>query len=114
MDSLVTMLKDTVAAAVPGFKSPEPVSQLKKILNVYPNPVVRGGTIRLAWREETGSYSVALLNSSGQVIQERLITVGGKEQIDEWTLPGGLAAGVYFLEAQRPGGETRTTKILVQ
>ncbi len=120
VDTVVNMLKDSVAALVPGLV---PGARRGDVLNVYPNPVMRGGMIRLAWRGEAGTYAVAFLNLHGQITQERMIEVGGKGQIDEWAVPNGLAAGVYFLrvtersssdEVQRPGAKAYTVEVLVR
>jgi hypothetical protein len=120
VDTVVDILKDSVAALVPGWG---PEARQKDVLNVYPNPVMRGGMMRLAWRGEAGDYAVAFLNLHGQITQERMIEVSGKGQVDEWAVPNGLAAGVYFLrvtersssdEVQRSGAKAYTVEVLVQ
>jgi hypothetical protein len=106
-DTVVSILKDTVAAVVTELQQDD-------LLKVYPNPVLRGGVMRLAWRGEAGTYSVAFLNLHGQITQERVVEVGGKGQVDEWAVPNGLAAGVYFLRMARPGEKGYTVEVLVQ
>lgn len=93
VDTIANIVKDSVAAVVQSFKPVVAVRGTDE-LSVYPNPVIRGGSLRLAWRGEAGSYIVALLSVGGQVVQERRIEVGGKGQMDECPLPGGLAAGI--------------------
>jgi hypothetical protein len=110
-DTVVNILKDTVAAVVPELA---PAFQREDLLKVYPNPVPRGGMIRLAWRGEAGSYSAAFYDLHGQMVQERMIDVAGKGQVDEWAVPNGLAAGVYFLRVVRPGEKGYTVEVLVQ
>jgi hypothetical protein len=43
-----------------------------------------------------------------------MIEVGGKGQVDEWAVPNGLVAGVYFLRVARPGTKAYTVEVLVQ
>jgi len=113
VDTIANIVKDSVAAVVRTFK---PVVAVREadLLSVYPDPVTRGGSLRMAWREEAGSYLVSLVSVRGQVVQERRIELGGKGKVDEWPLPGGLAAGVYFLRAVAQSGRVITMKILVQ
>lgn len=87
----------------------------KNELTIYPNPVVRGGAIQLAWSGEPGKYYLSLVDTRGALVEQRMLEVAGKGQVDQWELPVGLAAGVYFL---RVVGERRansyTREIMVQ
>ncbi|HEV3323985.1 MAG TPA: T9SS type A sorting domain-containing protein [Puia sp.] len=76
----------------------------KNELMVYPNPVARGGALQLAWQMEPGKYQLTLLNVSGALVEQRLLEVAGKGQVDQWVVPVGLAAGVYFLRVVKEGG----------
>ncbi len=73
-------------------------------LNIYPNPVPRGGTLQLAWTAQPGSYQLTLMDSRGQLIAERMREVVGKGQVDSWEIPARLAAGIYILRVVRAGG----------
>ena len=76
-------------------------------LNIYPNPVSRGGSIQLAWKTEPGQYQLTLMSTRGQLIAERMLDVGGVGQVDSWEIPASLAAGIYILRVVRlgnPGG----------
>ena len=106
IDTVVSAVKDTVAAVVQGFH-PGP------IVRIFPNPVVRGGMMRLEWGGG-GRYQVALVSAGGALVQERMVETAGKGQIDEWMLPNGLAAGIYFLRVARPGEKLYTVEVLVQ
>jgi hypothetical protein len=86
----------------------------KPAVTVYPNPVVRGGMMRLSWSGEAGTYSVALLDLHGQMTEERLIVVGAGGQVDEWAVPKGLAAGLYFFRVARMGERAATVEVLIQ
>jgi len=87
----------------------------KPTLSVYPNPARRGGAVSLNWRQtEAGEYSVTLINASGGIVQQRILRVGGKDQVDLIDLPPALPAGMYFLRATRPGGaKVITLKIML-
>ena len=109
VDSVGAWMKEVVdSIRVLGTTAPKPV------ITVYPNPVMRGGSVRLAWSCEAGTYSIALLDLHGQMTQERVIEVAGKGQVDEWAVPGGLAAGLYFFRVARPGEKAAPVEILIQ
>ena len=84
-----------------------------KALMLYPNPVPRGASFRIAWPEEAGTYQAALYTIGGRLIQQRSITVSGPGQQDEWPLPASAAAGVYVLQV-RGKGSRFTQKVVVQ
>lgn len=107
VDTAINFLKDTIAAVVPGCRQED-------LLKIYPNPVMRGGVMRLAWRGDEGTYSAELLDLHRQIVAERMIYVAGKGQVDDWEVPNGLAAGVYFLWVVRPGEKGYTVEVLVQ
>jgi hypothetical protein len=107
IDTVVNIWKDTVAA-VSAVVGPD------EAVKVYPHPVMRGGMVRLLWGVEDGRYQVAMISVGGGVVQERVVVVGGKGQVDEWALPEGLAAGVYFLRVVGPGTRAYTVEVLVQ
>jgi hypothetical protein len=87
----------------------------KNELTVYPNPVARGGALQLAWQAEPGRYQLALLNTHGALVEQRMLEVAGKGQVDQWEVPVGLAAGVYFLRVVKEGGaNVYTREILVR
>jgi len=111
VDTAINFLKDTVAAMVPGLVTGP---RQEELLNVYPNPVMRGGMMRLAWRGDAGTYSAELLDLHRQIVAERMIYVAGEGQVDDWAVPNGLAAGIYFLWVVRPGEKGYTVEVLVQ
>lgn len=76
----------------------------KKQLGVYPNPVGRGSAVSLTWQAmEPGPYEIALFNSAGALIQQRMVQVDSKDQVDLLDVPSTLSAGVYFLRATPVG-----------
>lgn len=107
VDTVVDILKDTIATVVTNFRREEAVS-------VYPNPVLRGGQVHLAWQGSPGRLQVTLIAADGAIVQDRMIEVLAKGQVDEWPLPAGLAAGVYFIRVSVAGEPANTTEVLVQ
>jgi hypothetical protein len=93
-DTVKEIVADTLAAL--GWR-PAPD------LNIYPNPVSRGGTIQLAWKTQPGQHQLTLLNTRGQLIAERILDVGEAGQVDSWEIPASLAAGIYILRVVRQG-----------
>jgi hypothetical protein len=72
-------------------------------LNVYPNPVSRGSVIRIDMRPQpAGEYKLALYNAAGARIQERIVNLEGKDQVELWNMPSSLAAGIYLIELCTP------------
>jgi hypothetical protein len=94
-DTVKQIVSDTLAAL--GWR-PAPD------LNMYPNPVSRGGALQLAWKTQPGQYQLTLINTRGQLIAERMLDVGGPGQVDSWEIPASLSAGIYILRVVRQGG----------
>lgn len=87
----------------------------KERLSVYPNPVNRGSAVCLTWQTmEPGPYELGLFNSTGALIQQRMVQVDSKDQIDLLDIPSRLSAGIYFLRAMPVGpGKPVTRKLVV-
>lgn len=98
INTLKQLLTDTLTALhlLPQKQIPTPQSQNNE-LTIYPNPVRRGITFRLAWQTEPGKYQVSLFSPSGALIQERIIDISNTRQISEWQLPtNGQPASISF------------------
>lgn len=79
---------------------------------VYPNPVTES-TINLHLNDvEPGMYSVRLLHTNGQVIQQFTLQQTGRIQRHTLTTASKLAAGTYRLECMG-GGRRKVISILV-
>ncbi|MHA4808073.1 T9SS type A sorting domain-containing protein [Flavitalea flava] len=85
----------------------------KKQLKVYPNPVHRGGSIRIAWPTEPGTYQAELFSVAGTLIERRVMTIGSTTQVDNWEIPSSVAAGTYIIRATLPGKEKVYTQQLI-
>jgi hypothetical protein len=107
IDTMVSAIKDTIAAVLPDAFAQDDV------VKICPNPIARGGTIRLAWGT-SGRYAAALLDLHGQIQEERELVVAGKGQIDEWSVQQRLAPGIYFLRVSRPGKRAVTKEVVIQ
>ncbi len=66
-------------------------------LNVSPNPVPRGGSLRVQLDQEFMAGSMRLLNQQGQMISVPAVNNQGKECTVE--IPAQLPAGLYYLQA---------------
>lgn len=87
----------------------------KTELKVYPNPIRRGTSFHIAWPSEPGTYKVSLISAAGVSIRTRVVEVGSSAQVDTWEMPGGVAAGVYIIQAVCPErAVTRTQKVIVE
>lgn len=85
----------------------------KNELTVYPNPAARGAALQIAWQAEPGKYQLTLLNIGGGLVQQRMLDVAGKGQVDQWEVPAGLAAGIYVLRAVKEGGINSYTREII-
>jgi hypothetical protein len=108
-DSVGALMKDVVDS-VKEWRVTAP----KPPVRVYPNPAVRGGMMHLGWSGEAGTYSVAFLDLHRQMKEGRVIVVGARGQVDEWVVPNGLAAGVYFFRVARMGERAVMVEVLIQ
>jgi hypothetical protein len=71
---------------------------MKKDVQVYPNPVVRGNSIQVKLAlPQTGDYKLELLNTAGQVMLMQPLFMQTKEQqVDLYTQPH-WSAGIYWV-----------------
>jgi hypothetical protein len=66
-------------------------------LRISPNPVPRGGALRVQLDQEFTAGSMRLLNQQGQMISVPAVNNQGKECMVE--IPAQLPAGIYYLQA---------------
>ena len=81
-------------------------------LDVFPNPAARAFTVRLPALPGEKEAQLTLLNSLGQVVQTRAVTLnpaGTQAQVEVPALP----AGIYTLRVQT-GGQRATRQVIVQ
>jgi hypothetical protein len=71
-------------------------------VSVYPNPVLRGGSLNLTWKKEVMNGRINLYNVGGALIQSWMIQ--GGSMIRTLMMPADIASGVYVLQVQTKDG----------
>ena len=82
-------------------------------ITVYPNPV-KGGVVTLQFANQAaGKYGIRLINTVGQVLYKTVINQAGGNSSETFSLPAGIAKGIYKLELNTPGNKTAVRKMIV-
>ncbi len=83
-------------------------------ISIYPNPVTER-MFRVQFdKNETGRYSIQVLDLTGRVLQENVVSIANKGQAVEITLRSKLARGVYLVKVLSNNKKTvQTDRILV-
>jgi hypothetical protein len=95
------------------------LSSIKKALGietfkVYPNPASRGKAVNLNINE-TGDYSVQLLDNNARLINVQNISVSAKKEIKLFNIPAAIQRGVYYIRLVNEKNKKQyTDKIIVQ
>jgi hypothetical protein len=80
---------------------------------VYPNPVISNTMIKIEPKKlESGSYSLQIINSSGNLVQTGEIAFDKKARTLDYTIMA-LPAGPYFLQLTNQKSKKSYTEILV-
>ena len=69
-----------------------------ELFKAFPNPVNRGQTLHLRFKQE-GDYSLQLFDNSGRLYMEKQLKMAGKELDLLLPMPAKLGSGVYYLKA---------------
>lgn len=73
-------------------------SALKKDVKLYPNPVMRGHSIRVSLAlKQAGDYKLEVLNTVGQVMQVQPVVMATKEQQVNVHTQSEWSAGIYWI-----------------
>ena len=84
-------------------------------ITVYPNPVTEG-SVRLYFNnQQAGRYKMQLVDLTGRVLNEQVLTIANKVQVEEMQLDPMFARGVYIVKLL--DGKKKalfTDKILIQ
>jgi len=86
--------------------STEPVNNLEREIEVYPNPIQRGESLIIRFDSQLVSM-LSLFNSSGQLIQQEQITGGTVYQKMDFE------PGIYLLQIKN-NSNTLTRKIIIR
>lgn len=98
MMGAVSSVKSTKIDTIKRFFNDCTPTRLKKDVNIYPNPVVRGNSIQIKLTlPQSGDYKLELLNTAGQVMLiQPLFMQTREQQIDLYTQPN-WSAGMYWV-----------------
>ena len=79
-------------------------------LNVFPNP--NGGTFNISFEELTGTYTINVVSTIGQVVDTRVVAVAGThiETLDNVS----LTKGIYFVNVSNEEGSEATFRVVVK
>lgn len=102
------ILNDTLAAIK------DTLGLSKKTLAVYPNPVVRGGSVTLTLRlDEQGTYMAQLFNTAGVLEETMEIVPDQSSKTVLMTIPPTAVPGTYFIRLSNPALRKPYTQTLV-
>jgi len=83
-------------------------------INVYPNPVRAGSSVRLSFADyAAGKYQVQLIDVAGKMISSNDIVISNKSQVEELRLPDGLSKGNYIVKVLSKATNSFITSPLV-
>ena len=87
----------------------------KTPLTIYPNPVARGASITLSMHMDTpGDYMVQIFGGGGAVVGSMRMEGVDGQRTELMSIPGTLAAGVYFVRVfHLETGRMYTEKVVV-
>jgi hypothetical protein len=94
-----------------------PVTNLNgvKAMDVYPNPIVKGGSMQLSFtNREAGKYTVTLYTIAGVQMQQLVLTHGGGNAVQTVQLASGISTGTYIAEITDMKGEKERVKVVVE
>ena len=81
---------------IPAFITRETVRNDK--IALYPNPVTKD-MFRVSFNtEEMGRYNIQLVDLSGRMISQKIVTIGNEGQVAEVILPAKLSKGMYLVK----------------
>ena len=67
-------------------------------VTIYPNPVTEG-SVRLYFNnQQAGRYKIQLVDLAGRVLNEQIITIASRVQVEEMILDPKFARGVYLVK----------------
>ncbi len=83
-------------------------------ISVYPNPVT-GKLLTLYFiMQQEGIYRVELINMTGQVVYQGIVSVNGENFIKAIALGNRFASGKYQLKVTSPGRSITTKNLMIQ
>lgn len=87
---------------------------VEKGFSVYPNPVAKGGTLQLAFRNrKAGQYTISLFDINGRRVQQSVVGHAGGNAVQRISVSSQLPSGTYFAEVMG-NGKREHVKLIVQ
>lgn len=87
--------------------------RLQHIVSISPNPIV-GNRVNLEFSNmPQGEYKMQLLNTSGQILFNKIIAYEGENNVKSIILPSGIVPGIYQLQLIEPAGLGKTVQKLI-
>ncbi|WP_315821770.1 T9SS type A sorting domain-containing protein [Paraflavitalea speifideaquila] len=80
---------------IPAFIARERVSNDK--IALYPNPVTKD-MFRVSFNTNAGRYNIQLVDLSGRLVSQKIVSIGYEGQVAEVTLPAKVTKGMYLVK----------------
>lgn len=81
--------------SIPAFITREALRNDK--IALYPNPVVKD-MFRVSFNTDAGRYNIQLVDLSGRLVAQKIVSIGYEGQVAEVTLPAKLSRGMYLVK----------------
>jgi hypothetical protein len=82
---------------------------------IYPNPVQKGSSMQLEFRNQSaGKYEVVIYSMTGVRVQKAVVGHNGGTAIQQVTLDQRLSAGSYLVEVVGEDGMKKQLKLVLQ
>ncbi len=81
--------------SIPAFITRETLRNDK--IALYPNPVVKD-MFRVSFNTGAGRYNIQLVDLSGRLVAQKIVSIGYEGQVAEVTLPAKLSKGMYLVK----------------
>lgn len=81
--------------AIPAFITREALRNDK--IALYPNPVVKD-MFRVSFNTDAGRYNIQLVDLSGRLVTQKIVSIGYEGQVAEVILPAKLSKGMYLVK----------------
>jgi hypothetical protein len=94
-----------------------PVTNLngEKGFSVYPNPLVKGGSAQIEFRNKpAGKYTVTLYTIAGVQVQQSILSHAGGTGVQSLKLGAQLPSGTYIAEITQMNGVREKVKVVVE
>ena len=84
-------------------------------VQIYPNPVVRGGETQVQFRNlKAGRYQFSLYAVNGARVQHEVLNHSGGSAVQKVRIAVGLNTGVYYAEIMNEKGWSERVKLIVE